>query len=421
MSTKIFSAVLFGLFCCIASVHASDDLAGALSKGGSPSPDGAKVVFEADLTGTSNALHLWVCNMDGSDMHRIDTGLLSENNPAWSPDGNRIAFEALSPNGNTDIWTVHPDGTGLVQLTHGLNNLQPAWSPDGRRIAYASNAGGTSDIWIMDADGQNMQRLTSLPGQEDHPSFSPFGDQVVFSETDPTNFTANLQIVSSAPGAAPRALTSQGFHDWNPSWGTQGIIFSSDRPATEGSYIWKVQPDGSGLSSVDNVGALDPVWTHDGRIIFTNEVNVSPDLGAVSVYDPATKQLRRIVHGVLKVTIDIKPESDANVVNPNENGKLWVAILSEDGLDAPQDVDQSTLTFGGSGSEKSLVDCRKRPRDVNGDGKNDLECRFDVHTAKLTTANPVGIARFQTKAGIFYQGQNSFSSPASTSSTSSTP
>lgn len=413
MSTKILSAALFGLFCWIASAHASDDLAGALSKGGSPSPDSTQVVFEADLTGTSDATHLWVCNMDGSNLHKIDTGLLSEANPAWSPDGSQIAFQALGPNGNTEIWIVHPDGTGLVQLTHGLNNEQPAWSPDSRQIAYASNAGGTNDIWIMDADGQNVQRLTSLPGEEDHPSFSPSGGQLVFSETISPGFTANLQIVSTTPGATPRPLTSQGFRDWNPSWGPQGIIFSSDRPSMGTSYVWEVQPDGSALSMVGNVPALDPVWTHDGRIIFSNEVNVSPDLAAVSAYDPATKQIRQIVHGVRTVAIDIKPESDPAVVNPNEHGKIWVAILSEDGLDAPQDVDQSTLTFGGTGSEQSLIDCRKQPRDVNGDGKNDLECRFDAQAAKLSAANPIGIARFQTKAGVFYEGQNSFSPPAS--------
>lgn len=404
------------MFCCIASAYASDDLAGALSKGGSPSPDSTQVVFEADLTGTSDATHLWVCNMDGSNLHKIDTGLLSEANPVWSPDGSRIAFQALGPHGNTDIWTVRPDGTGLTQLTHGLDNEQPAWSPDGRRIAYASNAGGTNDIWIMDADGQNVQRLTSLPGEEDHPSFSPSGDQVVFSETIAPNFTATLQIVSITPGSTPRPLTGQGFRDWNPSWGPLGIVFSSDRPTSGDSYIWKVQPDGSGLSMLGNVRALDPVWTNDGRIIFSNEVNVSPDLAAVSVYDPTTKQVQQIVHGVRMVAIDIKPGSDPAVVNPNERGKIWVAILSEDGLDAPQDVDQTTLTFGGTGSEHSLVDCRKQPRDVNGDGKDDLECRFDVQAAKLSAANPKGTARFQTKVGIYYEGQDSFSPPASASS-----
>lgn len=412
MSIKFLSAAAFGLFCCVGLAHASDDPTGPLSKSGSPSPDGSKVVFEADMDGTTGAMHLWVCNLDGSDLRRIATGTLSEGDPAWSPDGSRIAFEALGADGNTDLWLVRPDGTGATQLTHGLDNKQPAWSPDGRQIAYTSNAGGTNDIWIMDADGQHAQRLTSLPGEEDHPSFSPAGDRVVFSETDPSDFTANLQIVASTPGAAAQPLTSGGFHDWNPSWGPLGIVFASDRDATEGYAIMKVRPDGSGLADVGSVRALDPVWTHDGRIVFTDEINVAPALAAVSLYDPATGLRQRIVRNVLKVAIDIKPESDANELNPNEQGKVWVAVLSQDGLAAPDDVDQTTLTFGGTGAESSLVDCRQQLRDVNGDGRDDLECRFDVQAAALSAADPKGTLRFQAKGGARYEGQDGFVVPA---------
>ena len=145
MSVRFFRATLLGLACCIGAAHASDDAAGALSKSGSPSPDAGKVVFAADMEGNGGATHLWVCDFDGSDLRRIVTGARSEDDPAWSPDGSRIAFEALGVDGDTDIWLVHSDGSGLVRLTHGPDNEQPAWSPDGRRLAYTSNAGGTAD------------------------------------------------------------------------------------------------------------------------------------------------------------------------------------------------------------------------------------------------------------------------------------
>lgn len=413
MSNKILT-VAFGLLCCAASVYASDDKTGGMGKSGFPAPDGSKLVLEADPYGSDTAMHLWVCNMDGSDLHRLVSGMRSESDPAWSPDGSLIAFEALGPNGNTDIWTVHADGTGLAQLTQGLNNKQPAWSPDGHTLAFISNRGGTNDIWLMDADGQNVRRLTSLPGEEDHPSFSPTGDRLVFSETESNGFTAGLYVVSTAPGAQPQAITGAGYHDWNPSWGAQGILFSTDRTPGGNHYIWKVQPDGSGLASVDSVMSLDPVWTHDGKIIFTDEVNVDPALALVSVYDPASKQRQPIAPIVRTARIDIKPKSGQNEVNPSEQGKIWVAVLSDTNLDAPQDVDLSTLTFGQTGTEPSLVDCRNHARDVDGDGKADLECRFDVQAAGLSATSPVGIARFQSKAGFLYQGQDTFNPTANT-------
>jgi len=405
MSGRFLCGAVLGLICCTGAVHASGDVAGPLSKGGSPSPDGRKVVFEAGMDGTGGAMHLWVCSIDGSGLHRIVGGARSEGDPAWSPDGSRIAFEALDDDGNTDLWLVNPDGSAPVQLTHGLDNKQPAWSPDGRQIAYASNAGGTSDIWIMDADGRNAQRLTSLAGEEDHPSFSPAGDRVVFSETDPSDYTANLQIVPSVPGAVPQPLTSRGFHDWNPSWGPRGIVFASDRHATEGYTIMKVQPDGSGLSGIGRVRALDPVWTRDGRLVFTDEIDVAPALAAVSLYDPATGRRQRIVRNVVKVAIEIRPESGETGLDPKGWGGVWVAVLSQEGLAAPDDVDQTTLTFGGTGAEFPSAGCRQHPRDINGDGRDDLECRFDVHAAALSAANPMGTLRFQTKNGARYEGQ----------------
>jgi len=316
MSIRFLGGAILGLICCTGGVHASGDTAGPLSKSGSPSPDGRKVVFEANMDGTGDATHLWVCSIDGSGLHRIVGGARSEGDPAWSPDGSRIAFEALDADGNTDLWLVNPDGSAPIQLTHGADNKQPAWSPDGRRIAYTSSAGGSSDIWIMDADGQNAQRLTSLPGEEDHPSFSPAGDRVVFSQTDPADFTANLQILPLAPGAAPQRLTSRGFHDWNPSWGPRGIVFASDRNATGGYTIMKVQPDGTGLSGVGSVRALDPVWTRDGRLVFTDEIDVAPALAAVSLYDPATGLRQRIVRNVLEVAIDIRSGSGDTELDP---------------------------------------------------------------------------------------------------------
>ena len=68
------------------------------------------------------------------------------------------------------MFTIHPDGSGLVQLTHStggtVNNGADSWSPDGAHIAFVSNRSGTYQIWVMDADGSNVVQLTH--GSEAH-------------------------------------------------------------------------------------------------------------------------------------------------------------------------------------------------------------------------------------------------------------
>src|SRR3954453_20082739 len=97
--------------------------------------------------------------------------LLSGSAQAAFPGQNgKIAYER-----GDDIWTVNPDGTGRTQLTSGSDiDSNPAWSPDGQRIAYDSNRASTQPhIWLMNADGSGHSRLTSSSPYETEPTWSP--------------------------------------------------------------------------------------------------------------------------------------------------------------------------------------------------------------------------------------------------------
>jgi Tol biopolymer transport system component len=243
---------------------------GTVSSSPAISPNGQEIVFASNVAGTTN---LWIMTSSGTSLRKLTSGLGIDNEPAWSSDGTTIAFSRLQ-NNVKDIWAVQADGSNLRQLTSKtLNNFQPVWSPSANQIAFVSDRAGTNDIWIMNADGTNQTRVTQLSGEESEPSFSPSGTDIVFSET--TNGSSSLFVVTVATGAT-RSLTGAGFNDWHPSWSSAGIIFASDRlPKTSSGNktIWVIQSNGSGLHQFASVTGLDPSWTPDGNVLFTDEAN----------------------------------------------------------------------------------------------------------------------------------------------------
>lgn len=406
ISSRLKALIVSSLLCLSALNSAWADVdVGVTANKPSASPSGASIVFAADYDGQSG---LWISSMDGKSINKITADLASDliTEPAWSADGQQIAFAARGGNGVTDIWLVRPDGTGLKQLTkNALNNSQPTWSPDSSQIAFSSNRGGSNDIWLMNSDGSNQRRVTKLPGQENHPSFSPDGTMLVFSEV--VNKASTLMVVN-VDGRNLRNLTTGTDRDRAPNWSRYGIVFASNRSADHWR-IWKIQPDGTGLGLISNVVALDPNWLPDGRIIFGDEMNApSGTLSAMSVLDPITGKtsLVNTVQG-FQIPIVIRPGKPAKRINISSKGKIKVAILSTANFNAPSMVNQKTISFGKTGSENSLVNCSPKTKDVNNDKLPDLICSFRVRNTGFGFGDTVAVLRFQSIEGaIPFEGRD---------------
>ena len=142
------------------------------------SPDGTRIAF----TSTRDGPHaIYVMNENGSNVNRLTPVTWDSFRPAWSPDGSRIAFVSAR-NGNTDVYVMKADGTGEQRLTtHQALDSDPAWSPDGTRIAFTSERGGNAQIYVMNADGSGVTRLTSTTTEDRHPAWSPDGTRLAFS------------------------------------------------------------------------------------------------------------------------------------------------------------------------------------------------------------------------------------------------
>ena len=109
----------------------------------------------------------------------------------------------------------------------------------------------------------------------------------------------------------------------------------------------------------------------------------------------------------MSVTIDIKPGSYPNSINPRSKGKIPVAILSSMEFDALTEVDMESLTFGPTGDEESFAFCSCSPEDVNDDGYDDLVCNFYTQKAGFQCGDSEGILIGMTADGALLEGSDS--------------
>src|SRR5262249_40275659 len=129
------------------------------------SPDGRTLAI--DLLGC-----LWVLPVNGGPAKQISDELGDIRQPAWSPDGKRIAFQSYR-DGGWHIWTIAPDGTGLKQLTFGaFDHREPHWSPDGTRIALSSDQNGNYDIWELTLETGQLRQITNNSANDSMPAYS---------------------------------------------------------------------------------------------------------------------------------------------------------------------------------------------------------------------------------------------------------
>src|SRR3954454_4153804 len=234
-----------------------------------------KIAFGGSVPG--DGVYINTANADGAG--RVMLGAAVQGRfPAWSADGQKVAFAGASAPGKYAVYSMNADGSGVTRLTSTTQTYQvPTWSPDGSKIAFTRDG----VIWTMNADGSEQVQVTGGT----NPAWSPDGMSIVFERSSGAGVYA-----MNPDGSGQTFLAPGGGANWSPDG--RRIAFTSGRE------IYVMNRDGSARTKLTTPPATanaydrDPAWSPDGaRIVFVRSDGGAPNL---FVMNPDGTKLTRI-------------------------------------------------------------------------------------------------------------------------------
>jgi TolB protein len=182
------------------------------------SGDGAKIAFSSSRSGDPE---IWVADSNGANLHRVTSFAGPDVSPTWNPRTNAQLAWVSGRTGLPQIYTMDADGSNVQRLTDGGYAISPSWSPNGQFLTFSWNrkygpgAPGGQDIYVMDIASKRWLQVTHESGSNDYPSWAPDGRHIVFERSMSPH---SHQIWSMlADGTEQHQLTQSG-ENFMPNW-----------------------------------------------------------------------------------------------------------------------------------------------------------------------------------------------------------
>ena len=225
-----------------------------------------KQTIAIDLQGT-----IWLLSLEGGTAKAITDEMGDAHEPAWSPDGKKLAFHSYK-SGNYQIWSINKDGSELTQLTFGeFDCREPYWSADGESIVFSTDRNGNYDIYKVDVESKEIVQITDAPENEYHPAYA-----------HKENFIAYVSENAKAPGiykinedgteaallyATKNTLTT-------PSWSHNNEYLTLNEYNGENSslvYFSLADRTGEAIVNNEDIFPFRASWLGDNELLYTSD------------------------------------------------------------------------------------------------------------------------------------------------------
>ena len=303
------------------------------------SPDGQRIAVDASWAGPRR---IWVLDRQGHNPQQVTTDTSEEVAhvaPAWSPDGRKIVFQNLVRT-KFDIRTVSLDSKQMNWITNdSLTNIRPSWSPSGRFIYFSSSRSGGINIWRagVNKDGTlsgSLQQVTAGAGQDVEGTVAPDGKRLAYA-----TLRQNADIwrlpVSAHTGlstGAPEAVISTTREDSRGSWSPDGkmIAFNSDRAGDMNIWLFTLADSNTRQLTTGHGGDFQANWSPDeNKIAFFSSRSGSPNIWEVEI---TSGTLRRLTSNS---GVNVNPfySLDGRLIayQSDQSGRLEVWVMNSDG------------------------------------------------------------------------------------------
>jgi eukaryotic-like serine/threonine-protein kinase len=303
------------------------------------SPDGQRIAVDASWAGPRR---IWLLDRQGHNPQQVTTDTSEEVAhvaPAWSPDGKKIVFQNLART-KFDIRTVNLDSKQMNWITNDFRiNIRPSWSPSGRFIYFSSDRSGGINIWRapVRADGTvsgSLQQVTTGAGQDVEVAVSPDSKRLAYATLRQNADIWRLPVSpqTGLTNGTPEAVISTTREDSRGAWSPDGkmVAFNSDRSGDMNIWLYTFADSTTRQLTTGHGGDFQPNWSPDEKkIAFFSSRSGNPNMWEVEIGNATLRRLTS--NSGVNVNPFYSPDGKLIAYQSDQSGRLEVWVMNADG------------------------------------------------------------------------------------------